>query len=209
MRPAADAPTCGLLASRMEGERFSGRTGDMDASRSRGRQIALGAVAVLAFAIVLWGGYRHHWPWTGLNGRTATLWDWLHLLMLPLAVAVLPVWLSTETRVAHETKRFGWAVLAAFVLLVILGYTVPWGWTGFTGNTLWNWLNLLLLPLLLPTVILPALKPIATGRVVYVDKDGKPIEPVASDDRSQSPSEEAPGGGVAPARAPGSGRSGG
>jgi hypothetical protein len=218
----------------MEGEQPSGRPGDANASRSRRRQIALGAGAGLALAIVLWGGYSHHWPWTGINGGAATLWDWLHLLMLPLAFAVLPVWFSTETRVQHETKVFGYAVLAAFVLIVILGYTVPWGWTGvalgglavfialvaggyigkwtwtgFTGNTLWNWLSLLLLPLLLPTVILPALKPIATARVVYLDKDGKPIEPVASHDHPQSPSEEPPeGDGIAAVPAPGSRPSG-
>lgn len=237
----------------MEGELPSGRPGDANASRSRGRQIVLGAVAGLGLSIVVWGGYSHHWPWTGINGGTATLWDWLHLLMLPLAFAVLPVWFSTDTRVQHETKMFGYAVLAAFVLIVILGYTVPWGWTGFrgntlwdwfglvflplslillprmlelrgrwrfyhttvalggvamfialvlggylgkwtwtgfTGNTLWNWLNLLLLPLLLPTVILPALKPIAMGRMVYLDKDGNPIEPAASRERPHSSSEE-------------------
>ena len=33
----------------------------------------------------------------------------------------------------------------------------------------------LLLPLLLPTVILPMLKPKAMGRVMKLDKDGKPI----------------------------------
>jgi hypothetical protein len=260
----------------MEGEQRNGHPGDAKASRPRGRQIALGAVAGLALAIVLWGGYSHHWAWTGINGGTATLWDWLHLLMLPLAFAVLPVWFSTETRVQRETKVFGYAVLAAFALIVILGYAVPWGWTGFrgntlwdwfglvflplsvvllpwvhemrgrwrphhaavalgglvvfialvaggylaqwtwtgfTGNTLWNWLSLLLLPLLLPTVILPALRPIATGRVVYLDKDGKPVEPAASHDDPQSssvePSEEPPeDGGISAVPASGSSPSG-
>jgi hypothetical protein len=220
------------------------------ANRASARQIALGAVGGLALAIVLWGGYSHHWPWTGINGGTATLWDWLHLLMLPLAFAVLPIWFRADTRVGRETKLRGLAVLAVFVLVVVLGYAVPWGWTGFTGNTLWDWfgllflplslvllprllelrgrwlprhsmiafggfvvfvalvvggylgkwtwtgftgntlwdwMNLLLLPLLLPTVILPALKPIATGRVVYLDQDGNPVKPeVSADDRSRA-----------------------
>ena len=48
-------------------------------------------------------------------------------------------------------------------------------------------MNLLFLPLLLPTVILPALKPIATGRVVYLDEDGNPIKrEVSDDDRSNA-----------------------
>jgi hypothetical protein len=218
--------------------------GGPSASGLKARQVVLGAAGGLALAIVLWGGYSHHWPWTGINGGTATLWDWLHLLMLPLAFAVLPIWFRADTRVARETKQRSLAVLAVFVLVVILGYAVPWGWTGFTGNTLWdwfgliflplslvllprvlelrshwrprhsmvafggfvvfvalvaggylgkwtwtgftgntlwNWMNLLFLPLLLPTVILPALKPIATGRVVYLDEDGNPIKPEVSD----------------------------
>jgi hypothetical protein len=222
------------------------------ASRAGARQIALGAAGGLALAIVLWGGYSHHWPWTGINGGTATLWDWLHLVMLPLAFVVLPIWFRADTRVARETKRRGLAVFAVFVLVVVLGYAVPWGWTGFTGNTLWDWfgliflplslillprlldlrgrwrprhsmitfggfvvfaalvtggylgkwtwtgftgntlwdwMNLLLLPLLLPTVILPALKPIATGRVVYLDENGNPIKPEVSADDPPTPAE--------------------
>jgi hypothetical protein len=32
-----------------------------------------------------------------------------------------------------------------------------WTWTGYQGNTLWDWLQLLLLPLVFPTILLPAL----------------------------------------------------
>jgi len=200
--------------------------------------VALTALAVLALAVVMWGGYSHRWPWTGINGGTATLWNWLHLLLLPLAVAVLPIWVRSDTRVGARTKNRGAAGLTAFVILVILGYTVPWAWTGFrgntvwdwlqllvlplavvlaprlaemrriwtprhtavtlagaavfiviviggyavpwawtgfTGNTLWNWLNLLFLPLLLPTVIVPALRPRMMRDVVYLDAEGKPL----------------------------------
>lgn len=103
------------------------------------------AAASALFAIVLWGGDSHHWSWTGINGRTATLWDWLHLLMLPVAVAVLPIWLSRRTRVARPYKALGLTVTGAFALLVLIGYTVPWAWTGFAGNRLWDWLELLAL----------------------------------------------------------------
>jgi hypothetical protein len=106
------------------------------------------AVAVvIAFAIVIWGGYGRHWSWTGINGKSATLWDWLNLLMLPIAVAVLPLWLSRRTRVGKRHKAIGLSLLAAFAVLVVAGYTIPWGWTGFTGNKLWDWLELLVLPL--------------------------------------------------------------
>jgi hypothetical protein len=36
---------------------------------------------------VILGGYEWGWNWTGLHGNT--LWDWLHLLLLPVAVPVL------------------------------------------------------------------------------------------------------------------------
>jgi hypothetical protein len=43
------------------------------------------------------------------------------------------------------------------LVLVFAGYLVPWAWTGFTGNTAWDWFKLLLLPVLLPTLVLPRL----------------------------------------------------
>lgn len=107
--------------------------------------VAIGALAALA--IVLWGGYGRHWAWTGISGKTATLWDWLHLLLLPIAVGILPLWLSRRTRVAAPHKVLGLSVLLAFAVVVLAGYTVPWAWTGFVGNKLWDWLELLVLPL--------------------------------------------------------------
>lgn len=44
-----------------------------------------------ALLVLIYGGYAHHWAWTGINGDTATLWDWLHLLLLPLAAGILPI----------------------------------------------------------------------------------------------------------------------
>jgi hypothetical protein len=40
---------------------------------------------------------------------------------------------------------------------VIAGCLVPLSWTGFRGNTLWDWLQLLLVPLVFPTILIPAL----------------------------------------------------
>ncbi len=104
-------------------------------------------LAVAALAVALWGGYGRHWSWTGINGRTATLWDWLHLLLLPAAFGLLPIWLSRSTRLATHHKLAGMTAIALFALLVVVGYAVPWSWTGFTGNKLWDWLELLALPL--------------------------------------------------------------
>ena len=43
----------------------------------------------------------------------------------------------------------GWTVT------IIGGYALRWNWTGYEGNTLWDWLQLLLLPLVVPTILLP------------------------------------------------------
>jgi hypothetical protein len=226
-----------------------------DAGQGVARRTLLAGVGGVALAVVLWGGYSHHWPWTGINGGTATLWDWLHLVLLPLAVGILPTWFRHDTRVHPRSKLYVATALTLFAVVVIFGYVVPWGWTGFrgntlwdwfnlvflpltlilipwfvelrsswqarhtlvtgvvltiflaivlggyiggwkwtgfTGNTLWNWMKLLFLPLLVPTVMLPAFTPIAMKRVVYLDENGNPI-PVP-----------APGGGepVPPASAP-------
>ncbi len=109
------------------------------------RSVVVAAVAILVVA--LWGGYGDHWSWTGISGRTATLWDWLHLLLLPVAVGFLPLWLSRRTRVTHRHKVLGAVLLVVFTVVVFAGYLIPWAWTGFVGNRLWDWLELLVLPL--------------------------------------------------------------
>lgn len=203
---------------------------------SPARAAAVVAAAVAA-VVVLWGGYGHHWRWTGINGSTATLWDWLHLLLLPIAFGLLPVLLSHSVRLRRQQKLTAAAVFAVMAVVVVAGYVVPWPWTGFSGNklwdwlellalplavalipivpslrvhwdrrhtlialaalavfaviviggyvgnwswtgfrgnTLWDWLHLLLLPLLLPTVVVPALMPIAAARMVVVEKTEPP-----------------------------------
>src|SRR5262245_7397520 len=51
----------------------------------------VGAVLIIAFAVALYGGYGpDDWGWTGFEH--AQLWDWLHVLLLPIAfggVAIL------------------------------------------------------------------------------------------------------------------------
>jgi hypothetical protein len=97
------------------------------------------------------------WRWTGFQDNNH-LWDWMHLLLLPVVLTVLPLWRARQRR-RHRAER---SLLAAFglvfLVVVICGYLVPWAWTGFTGNTLWDWLNLLALPVSL------ALLPVWLGR---------------------------------------------
>lgn len=91
------------------------------------------------------------------------VWDWLNLVFLPLTVVLIPwfVELRRSWQVRHTMTGLGLPIFLAFVLG---GYLASWTWTGFTGNTLWNWMQLLILPLLVPTVILPAFRPIAMRR---------------------------------------------
>ncbi|HEY1595424.1 MAG TPA: hypothetical protein VGF74_08510, partial [Thermoleophilaceae bacterium] len=121
---------------------------------SGGRRRRISTVRLLAAAVaaaVLVGGYQEHWSWTGISGKTATLWDWISLLLLPITVATLPIWLTKRDALSTRRKVVAGALLAAFAAVVLAGYLVPWNWTGFRGNALWDWINLLLLPLVVAT----------------------------------------------------------
>ena len=142
--PRADTERDGGMAragSRAEGERESERG-------LRYRLVAVvGVVALIALGITLYGGYGSpDWTWTGYHNKE--LWDWLHVLLLPIAFALV----ATLVR-AEELGGWRWAIglacLALFVALTIAGYLIPWDWTGFVGNTVWDWLGLVLLPLTL------------------------------------------------------------
>ena len=113
------------------------------------------AISVLAIAalVVLWGGYVRGWAWTGFRGMT--LWNWYGLLLFPLAVASLRARPSGRS---FRPRYKAVIVLAAagWVVTVLGGYLLAWAWTGYAGNTLWDWLQMLLLPLMFPTVLLPA-----------------------------------------------------
>ena len=90
----------------------------------------------------------------GLDGfKGNTLWDWLELLALPVVVASLPLWFSTNKRFESRWRLVGMAGLVVFVVVVVGGYALGWGWTGFQGNTLWDWLRLLLVPFVLPVTL--------------------------------------------------------
>jgi hypothetical protein len=49
--------------------------------------VALAGLLLLLVAVL--GGYLGNWGWTGFRGNT--LWDWLHLLLLPLLLPTLVV----------------------------------------------------------------------------------------------------------------------
>ncbi len=101
--------------------------------------------------------------------RRHKLWDWLELLALPVAVGLTPVFAELRSAWSARHSRIALCGLVVFAAIVLGGYLVPWAWTGFTGNTLWDWLHLLLLPLLIPTIVVPALMPAARAGVVEVE----------------------------------------
>ena len=104
----------------------------------RGFAVICGVVALI---VLLIGGYAGHWAWTGFSDND-TLWDWLQLLLLPIAIATLPIWVR-HGRFLDPRVRIALGVgLLVFLAIVLLGYLMPWKWTGFTGNTLWDWLGL-------------------------------------------------------------------
>lgn len=108
--------------------------------------VALGAATL----IILIGGYGASWNWTGFSENNQ-LWDWLHLLLLPIAFATFPIWLRYAEHISQARKYTLLAAVPVFVIFVVAGYLVPIKWTGFTGNTLWDWLTLVVLPLAVVT----------------------------------------------------------
>lgn len=122
---------------------------DLPAVRRRGAAVA-GALAVTLFGLLMWGGYGMGWRWTGLS-ESVTLWDWLEVLALPAAVATAPLLLRHRRRLSRRHRTILVGAVAAFAALALAGYAIPLSWTGFPGNTLWDWLELILLPLVVAT----------------------------------------------------------
>jgi hypothetical protein len=122
------------------------------ASGTRARLVkALRTALVVAGLVVLSGGYLGGWQWTGFRGNEQ-VWDWLQLLLLPLAFATLPLWLRYANRISRARRAGYGVVVAGVAIFVVVGYVVPLDWTGFGGHKLWDWLTLLLLPATLITV---------------------------------------------------------
>lgn len=123
------------------------------ASVSENEQVRLALFVALgvAAAVVLVGGYAGKWRWTGFSSNNQ-LWDWLHLLLLPVAIGTVPLWLRYSQHMSRTRKNTLAALVVAFVGFVIAGYLFPIKWTGFAGNTLWDWLTLIILPVALVTI---------------------------------------------------------
>ncbi|MGH3498809.1 MAG: hypothetical protein ACRDP1_15215 [Nocardioidaceae bacterium] len=119
--------------------------------RPRGWRLAVVATgpALLVLLVIL--GYAVPWSWTGFTGNT--LWDWLDLLLLPVSISLLPFLLETDDAVRTRWLTGFGAFVVVFAVLAVPGYMVPWRWTGVTGNTLWDWVQLLIVPFALPVTV--------------------------------------------------------
>ena len=42
------------------------------------------------------------------------------------------------------------------MVTLIGGYAGNWEWTGYPGNTLWDWMSLVLGPVVIATLVIPA-----------------------------------------------------
>jgi hypothetical protein len=108
---------------------------------------ALLGTALALLALTLIGGYGFNWSWTGFPGNT--LWDWMNLLLLPVTLGLLSLAFELSTGMLLRVAGAAALVLA---VMMIGGYGFGWSWTGFQGNTLWDWLHLLVVPVTLPFV---------------------------------------------------------
>jgi hypothetical protein len=118
---------------------------------------AFSLLLTVALLAILVGGYVLHWSWTGYLGKhhhPRQLWDWLTLLVQPLTLLLLPLWLRSHDQRSGVWKLAAVGAALAMGVLVLGGYLLNWTWTGFSDNTLWDWLGLFLVPFLLPVVLL-------------------------------------------------------
>jgi hypothetical protein len=110
------------------------------------------AAIVVIFIVLEIGTYAFNWNWTGFKANN-TVWDWLQLLLLPIALGVVPIWfMAEEEQQRIWLAQLKWVLLAIAAILAVLllgSYAFNWTWTGFKAEgTLWNWLSLLLVPVL-------------------------------------------------------------
>jgi hypothetical protein len=133
-----------------EAEEDSATESEQAAKPGLRRAILIASVS-LAGAVVIIGGYTQHWAWPGFTTNNQ-LWDWLRLLLLPVVFGTFPLWLRYSDYMSPARRRALGAAVVVFAVFVVAGYLKPIGWTGFRGQTLWNWLLLIVLPLSVMTV---------------------------------------------------------
>ena len=69
----------------------------------------------------------------------------------PVVIGAIPLWIQHRDYITRSRRVTHGVVIVAWTGFVIAGYLVPLNWTGFRGQTLWDWFELLLLPAALAT----------------------------------------------------------
>ena len=123
-------------------------------------------VAGIVLVVLEIGTYAFNWTWTGFKDNN-TLWDWLQLLLLPIALAAVPIWfMAEENQQRIWLAQLKWALLVVVVVLAVLfvgSFAFGWQWTGFRDHgRVWDWLGLLLVPVIV--AVLPIWYSIRMGR---------------------------------------------
>jgi hypothetical protein len=139
------------IGDEVGGERPAGATRPQRSNQPSRRVMVVCAGLALALAVVLIGGYALRWSWTGFTANNQ-LWDWMQLLLLPVALATFPLWLRFSPYISPGRRRLLGATVLVFAVFVLLGYVNPITWTGFRGQKLWDWLTLVILPVSIVTV---------------------------------------------------------
>lgn len=114
------------------------------------KRVLLVSIVILVFLEI--GTYAFNWTWTGFKDNN-TLWDWLQLLLLPIALAAVPIWfMAEENQQRLWLSQMRWVLLGVVVVLAVLfigTYAYGWQWTGFRDHgRVWDWLGLLLVPVI-------------------------------------------------------------
>lgn len=114
------------------------------------KRVLLASVVILVVLEI--GTYAFNWTWTGFKDNN-TLWDWLQLLLLPIALAAVPIWfMAEENQQRIWLAQMRWVLLGVVVVMAVLligTYAYGWRWTGFRDHgRVWDWLGLLLVPVI-------------------------------------------------------------
>ena len=90
-------------------------------------------IAAALFCVTVVGGYKLDWTWTGYSDND-TLWDWLGLVVLPVVIALVPIWYRTHTRLRVEWIALTAIVLIGWAVLLVGGYGLGWEGPDSTGG---------------------------------------------------------------------------
>ena len=133
-------PALGSVRGSSRPARRPGRIADYHAVRritGNGKERKAAAwVAAAVLAVALWGGYTRGWQWTGFRGNNQ-LWDWLTLLLLPVALGHYPAVDPRTRNIFGKGGRIIYAAaIAAWAGLVTIGSLIPLNSTGSRPDAL-------------------------------------------------------------------------